>query len=66
MISAAKSPLDHIFNDHKYCGDWCLAVKAKKKGNVNSDNFEPRAQNCDASDAFSLPYQNPSEGLNAS
>ena len=43
MIRAAKAPLDHIFNDHKYCGDWCLAVKAKKQGKIYNN---PRGWLC--------------------
>ena len=31
FINAAKAPLHHTFNDHRFCGDWCLALKAQKK-----------------------------------
>ena len=28
FTEAAKSPVHHLFNDHKYCGSWCDAKKA--------------------------------------
>eukprot|EP00957_Ditylum_brightwellii_P168223 12807209-Ditylum_brightwellii.AAC.1 len=23
MMRAAKSPLEHLFDEHQFCGDWC-------------------------------------------
>lgn len=31
---AAKVIVNHLYNDHQYCGDWCQAVQATKKGKV--------------------------------
>ena len=30
FTSAAKAVVNHLYNDHQYCGDWCQAVQAKK------------------------------------
>ena len=34
FLHAAKAPLHHTFNDHRFCGDWCLAIKAQKEKKV--------------------------------
>ena len=34
FVEAAKAPLNHTFNNHQFCGDWCQAVKAQKENKV--------------------------------
>ena len=32
FMLAAKAPVEHLFNNHLFCGDWCDALKAAKEG----------------------------------
>ena len=32
FLKAAKAVLQHVFNNHQHCGDWCLAKKAEEEG----------------------------------
>ena len=34
FVDAAKSVLNHTFDDHRFCKDWCQALKAAKEGLV--------------------------------
>ena len=31
FILMAKAGVEHMFNNHVYCGEWCLACKAKEE-----------------------------------
>ena len=32
FVEAAKAPLEHLFNNHIYCGDWCSVKRAERLG----------------------------------
>lgn len=34
FVTAAKAVLEHTFNNHEFCGDWCQGKRAIKEGKV--------------------------------
>ena len=37
FINGAKAPLEHLFDNHSFCGDWCLSKKAIQDGKTYSN-----------------------------